>query len=123
MLHTRSGFDRLVSRLAGTSLVDQWDSHVAKVGGKVFALLSDGDAAIVFKVEAMSFDGLVELAGIGQAPYFARGGWVRAAPGALDDALLEAYLERSFWLVAAGLTRKARLELGIPLAPQGSRTA
>ena len=123
MLHTRSGFDQFVSRLAGTSLVDQWDSHVAKVGGKVFALLSDGDAALVCKVEALSFDGLVELAGIGQAPYFARGRWVRVVPGALDEALLDAYLERSYLLVTAGLTRKARLELGIPPAPQGSRTA
>jgi predicted DNA-binding protein (MmcQ/YjbR family) len=112
-------FERFALSLAGVSLADQWGSRVAKVGGKVFTLLrlTDPDMhSIVFKCTEDSF---VVLTGIGsakQAPYFAKRQWV-CVPRAIDfsDEELESYLRRSYQLVAAGLTKKARQELGVAL--------
>jgi predicted DNA-binding protein (MmcQ/YjbR family) len=112
-LHDREGFRRYVTELGGVSLHEQWESLVAKVGGKVFCLLGDNSRDVVFKVSEIAFDGLVEMDGIGQAPYFARRQWVRVEPGALEAALLEAYVSESHRLVAAKLTRKLRAELGL----------
>lgn len=110
------GFDDFVAGLAGTSLVDQWDSHVAKVGDKVFVLLgaNEDGAALTFKCSEESFEMLTTLDGVGQAPYFAKRKWVSvAATAPLSASELEAYVRRSYELVAAGLTRKARQALGI----------
>lgn len=112
----RKAFDAFVAALAGTSLVDQWDAHVAKVGGKVFVLLSaDGENAVLtFKCSEESFELLTTLDGVGQAAYFAKRKWVSAAETSpLSPPELEAYVKRSYELVAAGLTRKARQDLGI----------
>jgi predicted DNA-binding protein (MmcQ/YjbR family) len=112
----KKAFDDFVAALAGTSLVDQWDSRVAKVGGKVFVLLSadQDEARITFKCSEESFELLTTLHGVGQAPYFAKRKWVSVAGSApLSATELQAYVERSYGLVAAGLTRKARQELGI----------
>jgi predicted DNA-binding protein (MmcQ/YjbR family) len=112
-LHDRPSFIAHLSGWPGVELVEQWESCVAKVGGKVFCLRSDAEAAIVFKVSELAFDGLVELPGIAQAPYFAKRMWVRVQPGALAGDLLAGYVEASYRLVAAELTRKLRAELGI----------
>lgn len=111
-LHQRAEFSELVSGLPGTTLVEQWESLVAKVGGKVFCLLSDR-GGISFKVSETSFAGLTEIDGIGQAPYFAKGQWVAVEPGALDDETLGAYLREAHRIIAARLTRKLRAELGL----------
>lgn len=112
-------FEKFAMSLPGVSLVDQWESRVAKVGGKVFTLikLAKPDLhSIVFKCPPESFVVLTGIEGIKQAPYFAKGQWVRVPKGAdLSEAELEAYLRRSYRLVAAGLTKKVRQELGIPL--------
>lgn len=113
-LFTRDGFDAALGRLPGVSFVDQWGGRVAKVGEKVFCLLWDSDARIVFKCSEDSFDILTDLEDVTQAPYFAKRKWVavgREAP--LEPAELHAYVERSHALVAAGLTKKLRVELGI----------
>lgn len=115
-LFERKGFDIFVNGLPGTSLVDQWESHVAKVGGKVFTLLSgDGnEARVVAKCTEDSFEILTALEGVRQAPYFAKRKWVeisRSSPLSEDE--VTHYLTRSHALVAAGLTKKLRLELGI----------
>jgi predicted DNA-binding protein (MmcQ/YjbR family) len=98
-------------------MVDQWDARVAKVGGKVFCLLSDAlPHRLVFKCGEASFDILTALDDIEQAAYFAKRQWVSVKAGApLPDDDLMAYIERSYALVAAGLTRKARDQLGIIL--------
>jgi predicted DNA-binding protein (MmcQ/YjbR family) len=116
-LFTKKGFDAFVKRLPGTSFVDQWDSHVAKVGDKVFTLLGEGDEArIVVKCSEESFEILTALEGIGQAPYFAKRKWVEIRASApLSEEEVVHYLTRSYDLVAAGLTKKLRLELGITL--------
>ncbi len=112
-LHQRAGFTAFTTGLAGVTLHEQWESLVAKVGGKVFCLLGDHTGDVVFKVSEIAFDGLVELEGIGQAAYFAKRQWVRVPPGALDGALLEAYIRESHRLIAGKLTRKLRAELGV----------
>lgn len=112
-LHEREGFRRYVTGLKGVTLHEQWEALVAKVGGKVFCLLGDSSHDVVFKVNEIAFDGLVELDGIAQAPYFAKRQWVRVEPGALDAALLEGYVEASHRLIAAKLTRRLRTELGL----------
>ena len=103
-----------MASLPAVTLVEQWDAHVAKVGGKVFALCGEDGGHITFKVTELSFDGLTSLEGIGQAPYFAKRAWVSVAKGApLSDRELKAYLKASHGLIAARLTRKLRAELGL----------
>ena len=113
----RAGFEAFVTGLPATTLVHQWgDSSVAKVGGKVFALmgLSVEGAGITFKVSEMTFDMLTTLDGIGQAPYFAKRHWVSvAAHAALGEDDLAAYIGEAHRLVAGKLTRKLRAELGL----------
>ncbi|MBA4796207.1 MAG: MmcQ/YjbR family DNA-binding protein [Rhizobiales bacterium] len=113
-LFSRSGFETFVHGLAGTSWVDQWESRVAKVGEKVFALLTDGENRLAFKVSEESFEILTGLDGISQAPYFAKRKWVTVNPDTeLSEADVRDYLTRSYRTVSASLTRKLRSELGI----------
>ncbi len=116
-LFAKKGFDNFVKKLPGTSFVDQWDSHVAKVGDKVFTLLGEGDEArVVVKCTEESFEILTALDGIGQAPYFAKRKWVEIRSSSpLSEDEVAHYLTRSYELVAAGLTKKLRLELEIVL--------
>ena len=116
-LHGRDGFSAFVTRLKAVTVNPQWEALVAKVGGKVFCMLGDDPgyrpSTIVFKVTEIAFDGLVEIDGIDQAPYFAKRHWVRVSPGALEPQLLEGYIRQSYALVTAKLTRKLRAELGL----------
>jgi predicted DNA-binding protein (MmcQ/YjbR family) len=112
-------FESFTTSLPGVSLVEQWGSRVAKVGGKVFTLLrltSPDLHSIVFKCRKESFVVLTGIEGVKQAPYFAKGQWV-CVPREVDlsNAELQAYLRRSYLLVARGLTKKLRQELSIPL--------
>lgn len=111
---SRAAFAKSVSTLPGVTLHEQWDSLVAKVGGKVFALCGDQTGGIVFKVSELAFEGLTSLDGIEQAAYFAKGQWVNVARDAdLPDEDLKAYLRESHRIISAKLTRKLRAELGI----------
>lgn len=113
-LHSVPAFKRYIALLPATEMIVQWDSHVAKVGGKVFALIGEDGSSIVFKVTEISFDGLTSLKGIGQAAYFAKRAWVSVDKGApLSDAELRAYIKASHGMIAAKLTKKLRAELGL----------
>lgn len=111
----RKDFDAVLGIWPGVTFVDQWDSHVAKVGHKVFAVLGQRDDwRLVVKCSEESFEILTDLDGIAQAPYFAKRKWVSISDNApLSTQELEYYVRRSYELVAAGLTRKLRAELGI----------
>lgn len=106
--------------LPATTDVIQWGgAHVWKVGGKVFAIAGwdDGDVTgITFKTSPTEYDFLVQMDGLRPAPYLASRGfaWVQhhATPGLSDDELRE-HLEDSHRLVAQGLTKKKRSELGL----------
>jgi predicted DNA-binding protein (MmcQ/YjbR family) len=119
-LFDRKEYERFTGALPGVTFVDQWESRVAKVGGKVFALLTTGMRddipRIVFKLTEESFEILTAIDGIAQAPYFAKRQWVSVSEKAnLPDTDLRIYIERSYRLVAKGLTKKLRAELGIEI--------
>jgi predicted DNA-binding protein (MmcQ/YjbR family) len=115
-LFEQQGFDACAGSMAGVTFVDQWESHVAKVGGKVFALLGRRSGQIVFKCTEETFEILTAMDDIRQAPYFAKRQWVTVAPSAgLPEDDIETYIRRSYTLVAKGLTKKVRAELGIAL--------
>jgi predicted DNA-binding protein (MmcQ/YjbR family) len=109
--------------LPASTCVMQWGaSHVWKVGGKVFVIGSWGDklAGITFKVTPLSFELLKEQTGLRPAPYLASRGmkWIQhyAEPGLSGDDL-RSYLRQSHALVAQGLSKKRRAELGLDVQP------
>lgn len=115
-LHSVKTFGKFAGSLPAATIHEQWEAVVAKVGGKIFALIGETGTPIVFKVSEISFDGLTELDGIGQAAYFAKRAWVAVDKGAeLSDADLKAYIAESHRLVSSKLTRKTRATLGLPV--------
>ena len=112
-------FNRYCARLPATTHVVQWGgSQVWKVGGKVFAIggWEQDNPAYTFKVSPLSFEILKALPGLRPAPYLASRGmsWIQhyAEPGLSDDDL-KAYFHESHRLVALGLSRRKRRELGL----------
>jgi predicted DNA-binding protein (MmcQ/YjbR family) len=116
---TRDGFNGFCAGLPATTHVVQWGgSDVWKVGGKVFAIgVPQAKTMLVtFKASPLSYDLLRAQPGLRPAPYLASRGftWIQhyAKPG-LSDADLRAYLTQSHGLVALGLSRRKRAELGL----------
>jgi len=117
---TRDDFNAFCQALPATTHVVQWGgSDVWKVGGKVFAIggWSDGETlGITFKTSEIAFEILREQPGLRPAPYLASRGmkWIQhyAAPGLGEDDL-HYYLRESHRIVALGLTKKKRSELGL----------
>ena len=113
-------YNQFCGALAHTTHVVQWGgSHVWKVAGKVFAIAGenkDGGFRCSFKVSDLAFDILKEQPGCQGAPHLASRGmkWIQrfSDEGLPDDAFRD-YLRESHRLVSAGLTRKARAELGL----------
>jgi predicted DNA-binding protein (MmcQ/YjbR family) len=113
-------FNDFCDGLAATTNVIQWgDASVWKVGGKVFAVGGWSDAeqlGVTFKTTPEEYDFLVEMDGVRPAPYLASRGftWVQHhdEPGLDEDDLREQLIE-SHRLVALGLSKKKRRELGI----------
>ncbi|HSM95814.1 MAG TPA: MmcQ/YjbR family DNA-binding protein [Rhizomicrobium sp.] len=123
---TYKDVEKFLKSLKNTTMVVQWgDHHVYKIGGKVFAIVGgSGDAApgLTFKAGEPSFDILTQQRGIIPAPYMARNKWVTLESlSALKDRELKAYLERSYRMIAAGLTKKLRVSLGFEEAPKTTR--
>lgn len=117
---TYEGFNDYCRALSATSHVIQWgNSHVWKVGGKVFAIggweYSD-KAAFTFKTSEPDFLYLSYEPGYRPAPYFATRGmmWIQQydVPDAKDDELIY-YLNESHQIVSLGLTKKKQKELGL----------
>ncbi|MEO0607177.1 MAG: MmcQ/YjbR family DNA-binding protein [Pseudomonadota bacterium] len=117
---TLEEYNAFCADLIATSHVVQWgDSHVWKVGGKVFAVAGWGESealAVTFKVTPLSFEIMSEQPGLRPAPYLASRGmkWIQhyAEPGLRDDDL-KTYIETSHRLVADGLSKKTQKELGL----------
>jgi predicted DNA-binding protein (MmcQ/YjbR family) len=103
--------------LPHASHVVQWGgADVWKVGGKVFAIAWNDPLRVTFKVSPMVYEILSDAPGCIPAPYMASRGikWIqRTGPETLDDAGLREHLTESHRLVAAGLTKKLRAELGL----------
>jgi predicted DNA-binding protein (MmcQ/YjbR family) len=111
----RPVFESFVLGLPAATLVRQWrDDSVAKVGGKIFALLDRDPGEIWLKVSPMAYDIMTEMDGIRPAPYFARAGWVAIShESALSDDEVRAYLSEAHRLIAARLSGRLRRELGL----------
>ena len=111
-------YNTFCKSLPYTMHVRQWgDADVWKIGGKVFVIGREegGEMVCSFKVSDLSFDILKDQPGCQPAPYLASRGmkWIqRYSAETLNDTDLKAYLEASYRLVAAGLTKKLQRELG-----------
>jgi predicted DNA-binding protein (MmcQ/YjbR family) len=113
-------FNTFCGQLSATTYVVQWgNSHVWKVGGKVFAIGGWSDnkqPAFVFKTSALDFAFLTESEGYKPAPYFANRGmkWIQHFHSTQDtDNDLIYYLTESHRIVSLGLTKKKQQELGL----------
>jgi predicted DNA-binding protein (MmcQ/YjbR family) len=116
---TYEEYNRFCAALPATNHVVQWGgSQVWKVGGKVFAIGGWDEAApaFTFKVSPLSFEILKAQPGLRPAPYLASRGlnWIQhySEPG-LGDEDLKTYIRESHRLVALGLGRRKRRELGL----------
>ncbi len=117
---TYETFNKFCRSLPATSYIMQWgDSHVWKVGGKVFAIggwQNSDKPAFTFKTSESDFLFLSDEPGYRPAPYFASRGmkWIQQfdAPESEDDELTF-YIEESHRLVSLGLTKKKQKELGL----------
>ena len=116
---TYKEFNRFCRSLPATTYVVQWGgSHVWKVGGKVFAVArwDDDRLSVTFKVSEIAYELLGTQPGLRPAPYLASRGmkWIQhyAKPG-LSDAELRDYLREAHAIVARGLSKKRRTELGL----------
>ncbi|SON57650.1 hypothetical protein HDIA_4109 [Hartmannibacter diazotrophicus] len=117
---TYDDYNSFCACLPATSHVVQWGgAHVWKVGTKVFAIGGwdrGVEPRITFKVSDIAFEILKGEPGLRPAPYLASRGmkWIQhfEKPG-LSDEDLKLYLAESHRIVARGLTKKMRRELGL----------
>jgi predicted DNA-binding protein (MmcQ/YjbR family) len=116
---TKDEFNAFCRALPATTHVVQWgDAEVWKVGGKVFVIarFEEDGPRMSFKVSDLAFEILKEQPGLRPAPYLASRGlkWIQhfAKPG-LSDSDLKDYLRQSHRIVALGLSKKKRAELGL----------
>lgn len=113
-------FNAFCGGLPATTFVEQWGgAQVWKVGGKVFAVAwfeKGHEPGITFKVSDIGWEVLKDAPGCRGAPYFASRGmkWIQSyeKPG-LSKSELKGYLKVSYQLVAEGLSRKVRREIGV----------
>lgn len=97
------------------------DARVYKVGGKMFATLSeDAPHTAYLKAEPEFIDEqrAVFPEAVDRAPYMHERHWNRVRIADVPDFELEDWIEDSYALVVAGLTKNVRMELG--LQPGGS---
>ena len=117
---TYDEFNDFCGSLPATTYVVQWNnSHVWKVGGKVFAiggLGPAGEPAFIFKASELNFYFLSEQPGYKPAPYFASRGmkWIQHYSSTEEtNEELTYYLKESYRIVSLGLTKKKQKELGL----------
>jgi predicted DNA-binding protein (MmcQ/YjbR family) len=108
-------FAKAALALPGATCNVQWgDERVYKVGGKMFAVTDGAGASLSLKVSEVAYEVLLETGQARTAPYLQRAKWVRFDDlTELDDEELLGWIANAHALVAAKLTKKARLELGL----------
>jgi len=117
---TRDEYNAFCASLPHTTHVVQWGgADVWKVAGKVFAIAgwNDGEEPhVTFRCSDIAFDILREQPGLRPAPYLASRGmkWIqRQTCETMDDEALRDYLRESHRIIAAGLPKTTRLQLGL----------
>ena len=113
-------FNQFCGSLPATTYVMQWgNSHVWKVGGKVFAVGGwgqDKQPAFTFKTSEQNYIFLEQCEGYKPAPYFASRGmkWIQQFASTPEkDQDLQYYLTQSHRLVSLGLTKIKQKALGL----------
>ncbi|NNE53227.1 MAG: MmcQ/YjbR family DNA-binding protein [Sulfitobacter sp.] len=116
---TREDLNAFCASLPHATHVVQWgNADVYKIGGKVFAIIGLGQtgATVTFKVSDLAFEVLSDSPGLQPAPYMASRGlkWIQqyGEPGLSEESLRD-HIRASYDMVAAGLTRKKKAELGL----------
>lgn len=112
--------EKFLLSLPSATLSIQWgDNRVFKIGGKIFAILGPKGnrlQGLSFKAGEDSFHILTRTKHIVPAPYLARAHWVLLERmDVLGVKELKAYLTRAHAMVAGGLSKKKRAELGISI--------
>lgn len=119
---TLEAYNAFCKSLPHTTYVVQWGgAHVWKIGGKVFAIggwnKEDREGlSVSFKVSKTAYEILSQIPGLRPAPYLASRGmtWIqRLSDAGMSDEDFCAYLEESYKIVGAGLTKKRQRELGL----------
>ena len=115
----REEFNNFCAALPATTNVIQWGgASVWKVGGKMFAITATwgpgkGDK-IKFKCADHSYEILIELPGVVQAPYLARAKWVAVESNeTLSDDDIRSYIVEAHEIISGKLTKKLQRELGL----------
>ncbi|TWG99954.1 putative DNA-binding protein (MmcQ/YjbR family) [Mesorhizobium sp. J18] len=111
----RKGVHKSCLAFDGVKLEHPWgDDHDAyKIGGKMFALVG-AMGGLSFKVSHIAFEILTESGRARPAPYLARAKWVHLDNiGDWPDDQLAAYLKEAYNIVAGGLPKSIRAELGL----------
>ena len=113
-------FNKFCASLPATTYIVQWgNSHVWKVGGKVFAIggwADDKQPAFTFKTSELNFGFLSECESYKPAPYFANRGmkWIQQFDSSKEkEEDLCYYLTDSHLLVSRWLTKIKQKELGL----------
>jgi len=111
---TRAALEKFCRSLPGATMSVQWGDHqVYKVGGKMFAVMSEG-GTLSFKTNDLAFEMLTQTGRARPSPYMARARWLF-----VDDleqfppAELRQYIAQAHALVAKKLTKKAQRALGL----------
>ena len=104
--------------LPGATYDVKWGAdRVYSIGGKMFAAAgAEGDKApkYSFKASDLAYEHLIDQGHARPAPYLSRAHWVQLiSSDALPDLELAAYLKEAHRIVAEGLTKKVRAEVGV----------
>lgn len=104
--------------LTGATFDVKWGDHRTYcVGSKMFAMagaLGEAEPCYGFKTSELAFEMLTEQGLARPMPHLQRAKWVQlSAFDALSPEDLTAYLREAHAIIARGLTKKRRAELGI----------
>lgn len=94
----------------------KWESSLCFcIGKKIFCMMSTQEnISVCFKCAEEDFNQLCERDGIIQAPYLARNKWALVQKAsALNKNEWKQFIKTSYELVAAGLSKKLKVELGL----------
>jgi predicted DNA-binding protein (MmcQ/YjbR family) len=112
---TRDELDAAAGALPGATFDVKWGAdHVWSVGGKMFCATDAVGTGLSFKATEIAFEALTATGRAMPNKYLARAKWITLEDLAVFDAAEVAdWIATSHRLVAAGLTKKLRAELGI----------
>ena len=110
-------FDALCAPLPGATLAVQWgDSHVYKVGGKIFAMAGqEGPGAmlsVIFKSTEITSHALRETKLARTPTYLPRGNWLEVSASQTGNVDLSAHIRDAHRMVLQGLPMKVRSAIG-----------